>query len=222
MKVLVIEDDRGVSDFIKERLAQDSFSVDTAYTATNGAFLARTVFYDVIILNHSMPHKDGVEICEEIRDAGIETPIIFLSIHHDTKSKILALDKGGDDYMTKPFAFEELRARLLALARRNPKRESSIITIDDLTLDTNKRTVVRDGTQIYLTRKTYELLEYLMRNKGKVLSRGLIMEYVWNSDSDPFSNTIEAHILNLRKKININGKKNLVKNLPGRGYIMED
>jgi DNA-binding response OmpR family regulator len=220
MKILIIEDDVDISSFIKDNLTESTYSVEVAKDGPDGSFLARTNFYDVIIMDYSLPSKDGVLVCEEIRASGVETPIIFLTIHQDIKKKVKALEKGADDYMTKPFSIEELKARIKALARRPRKIESPILIVDDLILDTHKRTVKRGETSIYLTRKTYDLLEYLMRNKGIVLSRGSIMEYVWNSDSDPFSNTIEAHILNLRKKINVKGKKDILKNIPGRGYIM--
>jgi DNA-binding response OmpR family regulator len=221
MKILLIEDDIEISDFIKNNLGEDVFIIDIADNGSDGSFLARTNNYDVIVMDNSLPIKDGITVCEEIRSEGINTPIIFLTIHNILRKKILALDKGADDYMTKPFAIEELRARIFALARRPHALEDSILRVDDLVIDTHRRTVCRGNKQIYLTRKTYNLLEYLMKNKGKVLSRGIIMECVWNSDGDPFSNTVEAHILSLRKKINIDGKKDILKNLPGRGYIIE-
>lgn len=222
MKILVIEDDIDVAFFIKSGLQNDGLVVDIAKDGADGSFMARTNNYDVIVIDHSLPVKDGLTVCEEIRSSQIETPIIFLTVHGDTRRKVRALERGADDYMTKPFALEELKARLFALKRRPHKIESSILTADDLIVDTYRRTVKRNGKQIYLTRKTYDLLEYLMRNKGIVLSRGSIMEYVWNSDSDPFSNTVESHISGLRKKINIDGKKDILKNLPGRGYIIVD
>jgi DNA-binding response OmpR family regulator len=221
MKVLIIEDDLEISTYIKNSLVEDSFTVDTAKNASNGSFMARTNFYDAIIVDYALPDSDGILLCSELRESGVETPIIFLTNNKEMRKRIIALEKGADDYMTKPFAIEELRARLLALARRPKHVEDPILIIDDLVLDTNRRTVRRGSTQIYLTRKTYNLLEYLMRNKDTVLSRGVIMEYVWNSEGDPFSNTVEAHILSLRKKINIAGKKNLLRNIPGRGYIMD-
>ncbi len=221
MKILLVEDDNEISKFIKDNLTEDIFDVEVAKNGSDGSFLARTNYYDVIVMDHSLPTRDGITVCEEIRMSGILTPIIFLTIHNDVRKKVLALEKGADDYMTKPFALEELRARIMALSRRPQKIEETILMSDDLILDTRKRTVYRGDTQIYLTRKTYNLLEYLMKNKGTVLSRGIIMEYVWNSESDPFSNTVEAHILSLRKKINIEGKKDILKNIPGRGYIIE-
>ncbi len=221
MKILVIEDDRDIARYIRDNLSEDVFTVDTTYDGPDGSFLARTNIYDVIIVDYSLPTKNGIEVCEEIRASGVDTPIIFLTIHSEIKKKVNALDKGADDYITKPFSIDELRARIFALSRRPKKLESTTLIVDDLVLDTQKRTVKRGNTPIYLTRKTYDLLEYLMRNQGVVLSRGAIMEYVWNSESDPFSNTIEAHILNLRKKININGKRDILRNIPGRGYIID-
>ncbi|HEY4503963.1 MAG TPA: response regulator transcription factor [Candidatus Paceibacterota bacterium] len=221
MKILLIEDDGEIRDFIKNNLTEDTFTVDIATDGQDGSFLARTNHYDAIILDYSLPIKNGVDVCEEIRASGVETPIIFLTIYGDIKRKVQALEAGADDYMIKPFSLEELRARINAMCRRPRKIESPLLMIDDLVLDTQKRTVARGETNIYLTRKTYDLLEYLMKNKNTVLSRGAIMEYVWNSESDPFSNTVEAHISNLRKKINIAGKKDILKNIAGRGYIVE-
>lgn len=221
MKILLIEDDIEISNFIKNNLVESIFSVDTASNGTDGSFLARTNPYDVIVIDHSLPHKDGISICREIRESDIQTPLIFLTKYQETRRKVEALESGADDYMTKPFSIDELKARILALSRRPYRMESTILTVDDLILDTNRKTVKRGDRGIYLTRKSYDLLEYLMRNKGIVLSRGMIMEYVWNSDSDPFSNTIEAHISGLRKKIHIDGKKDILKNIPGRGYVME-
>jgi DNA-binding response OmpR family regulator len=222
MKILLIEDDNDISSFIRNNLQEDSFIVDIARDGSSGSFMARTNHYDVIVIDQSLPIKDGITVCEEIRSSQIDTPIIFLTVYTDIRKKIQAFEKGADDYITKPFALEELKARILALKRRPSKIESPLLSVDDLIMDTYKRTVKRGNRQIYLTRKTYDLLEYLMRNKGIVLSRGNIMEYVWNSESDPFSNTIESHISNLRRKINVDGKKDLLKNLPGRGYIILD
>lgn len=222
MKILLIEDDIEISNFIKNNLTEDVFSVDVARNGADGSFMARTNYYDVIIIDYSLPSKDGISVCEEIRSGDIQTPIIFLTIYNDIRKKVLALEKGADDYMTKPFALEELRARIFALARRPHKVESTLLVVDDLVLDTARKTVSRGSVPIYLTRKTYNLLEYLMKNKGIVLSRGIIMEYVWNSESDPFSNTVEAHISNLRKKINLEGKRDILRNIPGRGYIIDN
>lgn len=221
MKLLVVEDDPDISDFIKEGFAAEGFAVDTAQNGEQGSYLARTTAYDAIILDFSLPHKNGLEVCEEIRTGGSSVPIIFLSVLNDTQKKILALSKGADDYLTKPFFFEELRERIRALLRRPHKLENRILSVGDLSLDMEKRIVERDGKIIYLTRKEYNLLEYLMRNSEIAVSRSMILEHVWNADSDPLSNTVEAHILRLRKKINSGHNHEFIKNIPGRGYVLD-
>jgi DNA-binding response OmpR family regulator len=222
MKLLIVEDDVDVGNFLKTGFEADSIVVDIAHNGVDGSYQARVNDYDVIILDHSLPKKNGVAVCQEIRASGKAVPIIFLSVLGEIENKVDALEKGADDYVTKPFSFEELRARVRAVVRRPNKIEGTIITVSDIVLNTEKQIVARDTIGIYLTRKEFNLLEYLMRNNGKVLSRGMIMEHVWNADSDPFSNTIESHILNLRKKLKVNRKsKDLIRNVPGRGYMIE-
>lgn len=221
MKILIIEDDRDVCEFLKTSFEAESSNVDTAANGNDGSYLARTNDYDVIILDHSLPKKNGAVVCEEIRTAGRTTPIIFLSVIGELYHKVDALEKGADDYVTKPFSFEELRARVRAVVRRPHKIEGVILRVGDVVLDAEKQTVTRNGVGVYLTRKEFNLLEYLMRNQGVVLSRGVIMEHVWNAEGDPFSNTIESHILNLRKKMNGGRKKEMVRNIPGRGYMID-
>ena len=221
MKILIIEDDFDVCDFLKTSFEAESSYVDTAANGVDGSYMARTTDYDVIILDHSLPGKNGVVVCEEIRAVGKAVPIIFLTVIGELHHKVDALERGADDYLTKPFSFEELRARVRALTRRPHKIEGVILRVGDLVLDAEKQTVTRGGIGIYLTRKEFNLLEYLMRNHGVVLSRGVIMEHVWNAEGDPFSNTIESHILNLRKKINIGRRKEMIHNVPGRGYMID-
>ena len=221
MKILIIEDDSQTAEFIKVSLEAVSWAVDIAKDGTEGSYLARVNQYDVIIIDYSLPKKNGIRVCDEIRSAGRMTPILFLSIVGDINKKIDALEKDADDYITKPFSFDELYARIKALIRRPHKIESTVLTVGDLRLDTERQIATRGGTSMYLTRKEYTLLEYLMRNQGSILSRGMIMEHVWNADSDPFSNTIEAHILNLRKKINTGKRPDLIRNIPGRGYMID-
>lgn len=221
MKILVIEDDIETANYLKAGLEAESFTVDMAHDGVQGSYLARTTSYDVIVMDYSLPIKNGLIVCQEIRASGLESHIIFLTIDNINRHKVSALEAGADDYMTKPFSFDELKARIKALMRRPRKIESSILIADDLILNTEKQVAHRDYEPVYLTRKEYTLLEYLMRNRGTVLSRGMIMEHVWNAESDPFSNTVEAHILNLRKKINYGDKIDLIRNIPGRGYIID-
>ncbi len=190
-------------------------------TATADPSWQGRIHIDIIILDNSLPLKNGIEVCTEIRAAGSTVPIIFLSVVGDTKSKVDCLEKGADDYLTKPFSFDELKARVKALLRRPQKLTNTIITAGNLVIDTEKQTVMKDELPLYLTRKEYSLLEYFMRNQGVVLSRSMIMEHVWNADGDPFSNTVESHIVNLRRKLSGKEKKDFIRNLPGRGYIIE-
>jgi DNA-binding response OmpR family regulator len=218
MRVLIIEDNKEISDFLKVGLESEGFAVDVISDGEKGSFTARTNEYDLILLDNVLPKKGGLQICKEIREAGKKTPIIMLSVRSEIGDKVNLLANGADDYMTKPFSFEELRARMRAVLRRPTITAHNILTIDDLILDPNRQEVRRGKRDIYLTRKEFSLLEYLLQNRGNVVSRGMIMEHVWNLDGDPFSNTIEAHIFNLRKKIDKPKNKKLIHNVPGRGY----
>ncbi len=222
MKLLLVEDDIDVQEFVSRGFKALGFVVDATAHGKQGAHLALNNDYDIIVLDYSLPEQNGIEICEEIRADGLSTPIIFLSVIDNPRKKIEALSKGADDYLAKPFLFEELCERVRALLRRPREIETPLVTVADLTLDTEKQTVIRDSKPIYLTRKEYTLLEYLMRNNGRALSKSMILEHVWSLESDPLSNTVEAHILRLRKKINEGHDYELIRNIPGRGYVMED
>lgn len=222
MKILIIEDDKEVLDYLKNSFINISHTVDTATNGADGSYMARTNGYDAIILDYSLPEKSGYTVCTEIRSAGSSSPIIFLSMNHSTQHKISCLEAGADDYVTKPFAFEELHARIKALQRRPQKIESPLLFCGNITLDTKKQMAYLNAVPVRLTRIEYDLLEYLLRNKGMVLSRGIIMEHVWNAESDPFSNTVESHITNLRKKIITPGNEGMIRNIPGRGYIIDE
>jgi DNA-binding response OmpR family regulator len=220
MKILLIEDDPDIADFLKVALLSESFVVDVVHDGERGSYVARTNEYDLLILDNILPKKDGFQICQEIRKEGITKPIIMLSVKTETPLKVGLLNMGADDYLTKPFVFEELLARIRALLRRPQAMKPTILRVEDLTLDPVTQRVTKGNREKYLTRKEFTLLEYLMQNKGKVLSRGMILEHVWNRESDPFSNTIEAHVLNVRKKIDT-GRIKLIRTLPGRGYKIE-
>lgn len=221
MRALIIDDEQGIRDLLAENLRSQCFAVDTASDGTEGSYLARTNTYDIIILDNMLPEKSGIMVCQEIRKTGHMTPILILSALSDTWRKVDLLNSGADDYMIKPFSFEELMARIRALMRRPNQIEGDVITVDDLVLDTKQQSIKRAGKGIYLTRKEFMLLEYLMRNLGNVLSRGMIMEHVWDMTSDPFSNTIESHVLSLRKKVDTNPERKLIYTVPGRGYKID-
>jgi len=221
MRILLVEDEINIINFLKPSLESECFVVDTAEEGEKAIRLAKINGYDLIILDYMIPKKDGREVCEEIRKAGKVMPILILSVVADTEKKAELLNAGADDYLTKPFSLIELMARVRALLRRPKQIESEIIKINDLKLDSKKNIVTRAGKEIRLTRKEFMLLEYLMRNPGTVLSRGMIMEHVWDMNADPFSNTIESHILSLRKKIGDKGRKKLIYTLPGRGYKID-
>lgn len=221
MKILVVEDDPATASMVKSGLTADLHNVELASDGKDGAFLGKNYTYDVIILDYSLPGKDGLSICKEIRALGKTTPILFLSVNNDTTLKVSALNAGADDFMTKPFSIEELRARIKALTRRAQPMQNPLIHVDDIELDTEKQIVRRGGQMLNLTRKEFNLLEYLMRHAGTVVSRAMIMEHVWSVESDPFSNTVEVHIRNLRKKLNNGNKSDLINNVPGRGYVID-
>lgn len=221
MKILIIEDDLEVLSFLKNSFINISHTVDTSTNGADGSYLARTNAYDAIIIDYSLPERNGYTVCTEIRSAGSNSPIIFLSMNHSINNKVNCLDAGADDYLTKPFSFEELNARIKALQRRPKKIESPLLYTKSIILDTKRKMAFRGEEEIYLTRIEYNLLEYLLKNKGNVHSRGIIMEHVWNAESDPFSNTVESHVANLRKKIHLDGEEEIIRNIPGRGYIID-
>lgn len=221
MKVLIVEDDPNLAQVVKKSLIAKDYTVDIATDGSEGSFLGKMYDYDVIMLDYSMPKKDGLTVCKEIRNAGKTTPIIFLSVIDDLEVKVAALDNGADDYLVKPFDLEELHARLQALHRRpNLKNPETIIKAGDIVMDLSKHVVMRGEKEIHLTRKEFGVLEYLIRNKGTAVSRILIMEHVWTADSDILSNTIETHIRNIRRKLGIHGKPDPINNIIGRGYMI--
>lgn len=220
MKILLVEDNHDIRETLKKHLESELFTVDSTDNGESGSYLARTSYYDLIILDYMLPRKNGLEVCNEIRCAHKNAPIIMISICAKVPEKVALLEAGADDYLQKPFSFNELLARIRAITRRPYHINNSILTIEDVTLDVARQNVSRNGKDIYLTRKEFMLLECFARNRGRIVSRGFINENVWENDSNPFSNTIEAHVRNLRKKID-GGKANLIKTVPGRGYIVE-
>lgn len=220
MRILVIEDEARISRFLKESLEAEFFAVDVAEDGEQGSYFARTNDYDLVVLDNMLPKKDGLQVCKEIRASGKTMPILVVSVKTSTFDKVDLLDAGADDYLAKPFVLEELLARIRALMRRPAVIESDILHVEDIELDAKAGTVRRAGHDITLTRKEFMLLQYLMRNEGTVLSRGMILEHVWDMSVDIFSNTIESHILSLRKKLGDTKDDRIIQTISGRGYRM--
>jgi two-component system, OmpR family, response regulator len=221
MRILVIDDDIDTQTFLKNRLEEKCFAVDTASDGERALYIARINEYDIILLDYMLPYKNGYELCATLRREGNHTPIIMISATIDVPHKISGFRSGIDDYVTKPFYFEELLARIQAILRRPKAQQSTTLKIGELILDTATQKVSVGKQEVYLTRKEFSLLEYLLQHAGTVVSRGTIMEHVWDSNLDPFSNTIETHILNLRKKINSGSKQKFIHSVPGRGYKID-
>lgn len=220
MKILIIEDEIAIANFIKASLESQLYIVDIASDGEQGALLGRTGKYDLIILDYLLPQKNGLEIVKEIR-LSKNVPIIMLTVYGDFECKEKAYNLGVDDFLTKPFLLEELFLRLKALLRRSPDITPNILRVDTLIMDLNKQLVRRQGKVVNLTRKEYGVLEYLMRHRGQIKSRETIMEGVWDINSDPFSNTLDTHILNLRHKLKASGGQELIHTFPGRGYKLD-
>lgn len=220
MKILIIEDDQSLLEALRVNLENRFFVVDTAADGERGAFLGRTNSYDAIILDYNLPKLNGAEVIKEIRQDSA-APIIMLTVRAEIESKILAFNSGADAYLTKPFILEELFLIIHSLLRRPKKLETEIFKIDNLSLEIKRQKVRRAGKIINLTRKEYGLLEYLLRNRGEIITRLQIMEQVWDINGDPFSNSIDTHLANLRRKLNQNGHRNLIHTFPGRGYKLD-
>lgn len=224
MRILVIEDDTDIADFLKHRFEEKCFAVDIAHDGATGSKLATLHDYDAILLDYGLPGKNGFDICNDIRtQENIQrrtTPIIMISVTNDMSHRVHGLNNGADDYVIKPFYFEEVFARLQAILRRPQMRNETIIVIQDLTIDTTRQQVKRGKKIIHLTRKEFALLEQLALHNGEVVSKNKIIEHVWDGATDLFSTKIETHILNLRKKIDNGFKHKLIQNVSGRGYIL--
>jgi two-component system, OmpR family, response regulator len=221
MRILIVDDDTGISSALKAQFEAEHFAVDLANNGEDGSFMARTNNYDLAILDSSLPRKTGPEACQEIRAAGKTFPIIFLTVNSEISDKVTALNLGADDYLTKPFSFQELLARVRALLRRPLEIKSEILTFQDLTVDTSKHIVTRQKHEIHLTRKEFMLLEYLLRHRGQAVSRAELLEHVWDAKANIFSNTIESHIVSLRKKLDGPNRKKLIHTISGRGYKID-
>ena len=221
-RVLLVEDDIRIANFVAKGLRENSYAVDTATDGETGLYQTAINEYDVIILDVMLPKKDGFTVCRELRETNIKTPILMLTARDAIEDKITGLDFGADDYLTKPFAFNELLARIRALLRRNKEIRPAKIVISDLEIDTTAQRIRRSGKEISLTTKEYALLEYLARERGRVVGRGEIAEHVWDESFDAFSNLIEVYIKRLRSKMDEGFAVQLIHTRRGAGYILDE
>lgn len=218
MRILVVEDEHKIAASIKKGLEQESFAVDLAFSGNEGYDLAASENYDLIILDVMLPEISGIEICKKLRVENIHTPILMLTARGQLSDKVEGLNSGADDYLTKPFAFEELLARIKALSRRPKNSTGSIYKVNDLTLNTLNYEVKRSDKKINLSQKEFALLEYLMRNSNTVVSKDQIIEHVWDYDADVLPNTVEVFVGYLRNKVDKGFDKQLIQTVRGFGY----
>lgn len=222
MRVLLIEDDPQTADYISDGLRQAGHVVDHAATGPDGIVMAFEGNHDVMVIDRMLPGIDGVSIVRAIRDAKVATPVLFLSAMGGIDDRVCGLEAGGDDYLVKPFSFAELSARLTALARRPPMRsEETVLTVGDLEMDLIKRTVTRGGQKLDLQPREFVLLEYLMRNEGRVMTRTMLLENVWDFHFDPRTNVVESHISRLRNKVDKPFETALIHTVRGAGYRID-
>ena len=221
MKLLVIEDDRTVGQYVKRGLAEAGFQVDLVVDGAEGLRVASEGHYDVVVLDLRLPTLEGREVLRTLRDRGNPVPVLVLTAQDTVDFKVQALRMGADDYVTKPFALEELLARVEALGRRPKAITPPVLRVADLVLDTGSREVQRDGAPIELTPKEYAVLEYLMRHPGRVMPRTLITEYAWDYHFDPGTNIVDVVITRLRKKIDHGRAPKLIHTVRGVGYVVK-
>ncbi len=221
MRILVIEDEKKVAHFIEKGLREHAFTVDVAHDGEDGFFMATGEEYDCIVLDILLPKMDGYELLRAIRSRSIKTPVIFLTAKDAVDDRVKGLELGSDDYLVKPFVFAELLARIRVLLRRGKEKRVDKLKVGDLSLNLLTRTVARAGKKIELTPKEYSLLQYLMENRGRVLTRTMISESVWGYDFDTFTNVIDVHINALREKVDRSFPTRLIHTVRGVGYVLE-
>lgn len=222
MRILVIEDEKKVSNFLRQALEEEHYAVDQAFDGEEGFELAEAYDYDLVILDLMLPKKAGMEVLRGLRGNGSKTPVLVLTAKDAVTDKVSALDSGGDDYLTKPFSIEEFLARVRALLRRGKPGQEAILKAGDLTLNPLTREVHRGARKIELTNKEYALLEYFLRNTGRVLTRSTIAEHVWNVDFDTETNVIDVYVTYLRNKIDKGETRRLIHTIRGVGYTLKE
>ncbi|MFO7684590.1 MAG: response regulator transcription factor [Desulfobacterales bacterium] len=221
MRLLLVEDEKKVSAFIKKGLEEEGYAVDLASDGEEGQFMGLDGVHDLIILDINLPGKDGLSVLQELRRKKITAPVLLLTVRAAIEDKVIGLDTGADDYLTKPFSFQELLARIRALIRRQTDAESPLLKVADLTLDPARRRVFRGEKKIELTAKEFALLDYFMRHPDRVLTRTMIAEHVWDYDFDPMTNVIDVYVNYLRKKIETGDGQKLIHTIRGVGYVLK-
>jgi two-component system, OmpR family, copper resistance phosphate regulon response regulator CusR len=222
MRILVVDDEKKIANFIERGLKENHYVVDVARDSENALMTAEINPYDLIILDIMLPGKDGVAVCKELRKNKVSTPVLMLTARDSTRDKVRGLDAGADDYLTKPFAFDELLARVRALLRRETKEKNTILKIADLELNQLTREVKRQGKPIVLTSKEYALLEYFMLNPNQIITRTMISEHVWEESFDSFTNVIDVYVKHLRDKVDKGFAVSLIQTVRGAGYILKE
>lgn len=220
MRILLVEDDRQHAAIIARGLRKHAFAVDVAGDGEEGLFLAQTNAYDVIVLDVMLPKRTGIEVCRTLRESGSDVPVLMLTARDAVEDRITGLETGADDYLTKPFAFDELVARVRALLRRARRYEAPVLAVGALTIDTGARSARRGEREISLTSKEFALLEFLARNAGRVVGRAEISEHVWDNSYDAFSNVIDVFIRRLRRKIDDGETIRMLRTRRGAGYLL--
>ena len=221
MRILLVEDDPSVANFITKGLKEEQYAIDATGDGEEGFFMASTIPYDLLILDVMVPKMDGFTICRKLREKSCTTPILLLTARDTVEDRVTGLDTGADDYLTKPFAFPELLARIRALLRRGKAQATTRLTATDLELDPVSHRVWRNGQEITLTNKEYALLEYLLRNANRVLTRTAIIDHVWDIQYDSMTNIVDVHIRSLRAKIDRDHTTPLIHTVRGVGYVLK-
>ncbi|HWV47666.1 MAG TPA: response regulator transcription factor [Nitrospira sp.] len=222
MRILLVEDDADLAQFIRKGLKEEYYAVDVAVDGEAGLALALDTPYDLVILDVMLPKLDGLTLCRRIRDKGITTPVLLMTARNTVETKVSGFDTGADQFLPKPFAFSELLARVRALLRRGSSQQIAHLQAADLRLDPASHRVWRAEHEIFLTNKEYALLEFLLRNKNRVLTRTAIIEHVWDISYDPMTNIVDAHIRALRAKIDRDFSPPLIATVRGAGYMLEE
>jgi two-component system copper resistance phosphate regulon response regulator CusR len=224
MRLLVVEDDNTIREFLTRALAESGFRVDACSHAGQAEKLALEGVHDALVVDLTLPDMDGLELIQRLRSQGVSSPVLILSARRSVDERVLGLEKGGDDYMTKPFAVAELQARLRALLRRSTpgQAETTKLRVGDLEIDLIRREARRGGTELQLTQQEFALLEYLCRNAGRVVTRAMVLDHVWKMRIDTSTNIVDVHIHRLRNKVDREAERPLIRTIRGVGYLLRD